>query len=226
MKKFILILFILIIPKVCVFAVDVPQSKDVSLSVLVDEINSLKDDRQKIEKWAKYNSKNFLIIDKRVCSAIICDKEGREIKTFEVGIGREIGDDFNDTSGLMGKSKNTTPAGEFTLIPNVYNTSAYGELTLSLGSKASKVKDTKKVVAMHKIPKFRMKDRISKFYDGDIKNNRMSHGCINFLEDDFQELKKYVKGGDKVYVLPEEDNNGLALTQKDNGEFEFRQTKY
>lgn len=193
----------------------------------VSQINSIKNDEQKIIEWEKFNSTgNYVIINKKNCSATVYDKNGRKIKSFEIGVGREIGDDFNDTSGLLGKAKNTTPAGEFTLIPNVFNKSAYGDLTLSLGAKANKANSTKKVVALHKVPKFRENDRLKKFYDGDLANNRMSHGCINFLEDDFKELTKYIRGGLKTYILPEESDNHLVLNKNSKGKFEFTQTKY
>lgn len=193
----------------------------------VDKINLIENDEQKIKKWAELNSeKNYLIINKKYCSASVYNKEGKEINRFEIGIGKDIGDDFNDTRGILGKPKNTTPAGEYTLITNIFNKSAYGDLTLSLGSKANKSQSVKKMVALHKIPKFRLKDRANKFYDGDLANNRMSHGCINFIEEDFKELTKYIRGGFKTYILPEEKDNKLILTKNDKGQFEFTQTKY
>lgn len=189
-------------------------------------INLFQDDEEKIKEWAKIRlSKNYLIINKKDCSAVVYDKDGNELKSFEIGIGREIGDDFNDTSGLTGKAKNTTPAGEFTLTTNIFNKAAYGDLTLSLGSKANKSKKSGKMVALHKVPKFRQ-ERLCKFKDGNLSNNRMSHGCINFLEKDFKELTKYIHGGFKVYILPEEKDNKLMLVKNDKGEFEFVQTKY
>lgn len=247
MKKIIIILLFLITTATNTFAIDIPDTsplqskkddvlhsgssfntiKEDILADKVSEINSMKNDEQKIKEWAKFKSeKNYVIINKKECSATVYDKEGKEIKSFEIGIGKEKGDDFNDTKGLLGKPKNTTPAGEYTLIPNVYNKSAYGDLTLSLGDKANKSKGTKKVVALHKIPKFRLKDRADKFYDDDLANNRMSHGCINFVEEDFKELTKYIHGGFKVYILPEEEGNKLILEKNNKNEFELTQTKY
>lgn len=189
-------------------------------------VNLIQDDEQKIREWAKISSnENYLIIDKKNCSAIVYDKDGNKLATYEIGLGRDIGDDFNDTSGLKGKARNTTPAGEFTLIKNVFNTSAYGDLTLSLGSKANKSAKSKKMVALHKVPKFRQ-ERLCKFKDGKLSNNRMSHGCINFLEKDFKVLVKYIHEGFKVYILPEEEDNHLTLVKNEKGEFEFVQTKY
>ncbi len=228
MKKTILILLILIITSTGSFAIDISDDiKENTLTDKVSQINLIQDDEQKVREWAKLSSaKYYVVINKKDCSATVYDKEGNEINSFEVGIGREIGDDFNDTKGVLGKAKNTTPAGEYTLITNIFNKSAYGDLTLSLGAKANKTKNTKKVVALHKVPKFRQKDRLSKFYDGDLANNRMSHGCINFMEEDFQELTKYIHGGLKTYVLPEEADNHLILTKNDKDEFELTQTKY
>lgn len=200
--------------------------KDTMLE-MVAQINSLDTDEQKVKKWAKYSSKeNYVIIDKKDCSAIVYDKDGHEIKSFEIGIGREIGDDYNDTRGLYGKAKNTTPAGEYTLIKNIINQAAYGDFTLSLGEKANKKQASKKVVAMHKVPKFRAQERLKKFDDGNLSNNRMSHGCINFLEKDFNEFTKYIKSGFKVFVLPEEKDNQLMLEKNDKGQYELVQTKY
>lgn len=228
MKKIILILLILITTATNAFAIDIPDTvKEDILSEKVSEINSMKDDQEKVKEWAKFNTEeNYVIINKKDCSATVYDKRGEEIKSFEIGIGKEKGDDFNDTSGLLGKAKNTTPAGEYTLIPNIYNKSAYGDMTLSLGAKANKAKNNKKVVALHKIPKFRLKDRADKFYDDDLTNNRMSHGCINFVEEDFKELTKYIHGGLKVYVLPEEKDNKLVLKKNNKDEYELTQTKY
>jgi len=203
------------------------ELKNETLSAKVAEINAMQDDEQKVKAWAKYNGEeNYVIINKKDCSAAVYDRDGNEINRFEVGIGREKGDDFNDTRGVLGKAKNTTPAGEYTLITNVFNKSAYGDITLSLGAKANKPQDTKKVVALHKVPKFRQQDRLKKFYDGDLANNRMSHGCINFMEDDFKELTKYIHGGLKTYVLPEEEDNQLMLTKNDKDKYELTQTKY
>lgn len=197
------------------------------LSDKISEINSIKNNEQKIKKWAKYNAQEYyVIINKKDCSATVYDTNAEEIKSFEIGIGKEIGDDFNDTKGLSGKPKNTTPAGEFELISNIYHKSAYGDITLSLGQKANKSKGVKKVVALHKVPKFREKDRLKKFNDGNLANNRMSHGCINFLEDDFKELTEYIHGGLKVYILPEESGNDLMLTKNNKNNFELTQTKY
>lgn len=228
MKKIILALFILVSITANVFASDIIE--EVNYDIFYDkvsEINAFDNDEQKVNEWAKFSAiGNYLVINKKNCSATVFDKSGNKIKTFEVGIGKEIGDDYNDTRGILGKSKNTTPAGEYTLITNVYNKSAYGDLTLSLGAKANKVKNSKKVVALHKIPAFRIKERKSKFYDGNLANNRMSHGCINFIEKDFNELKKYIKSGLKVFILPEENDNKLVLKRNANGDFELAQTKY
>lgn len=205
----------------------VPEKAKDILPDKVSEINLISDDEQKVKEWAKFNStENYVIINKKNCSAAVYDKEGNKIKRFEIGVGRDIGDDFNDTSGLLGKSKNTTPAGEFTLKTNIFNKEAYGDLTLSLGKEANKTPKAKNVVALHKIPTFRMKARRDKFYDGDLANNRMSHGCINFIEKDFNELKKYIRGGLKTYILPEEEGNHLILKKNDQNGFEFTQTKY
>lgn len=227
MKKFFLIVLFLVIPTISTFAKDSDKLKDDSLLDKVARINLMKTDEERVKEWAKVSSsENYVIINKKKCSAVIYDKDGNEIKAFEIGIGREVGDDFNDTLGTLGKAKNTTPAGEYTLISNIFNKSAYGDMTLSLGEKANKSLNKKKVVALHKVPKFREQERLRKFYDGDLSNNRMSHGCINFIEEDFKELIKYIHGGLKIFILPEEPDNKLILQEKEPNRFELAQTKY
>lgn len=228
MKKIIVILLVLISTAKSVFAGEIADNtKEDILADKISQINLIEDDEQKVREWAKLDSAEYyVIINKKNCSASILDREGNEINKFEVGIGKEIGDDYNDTSGALGKVKNTTPAGEYTLIKNLYNKSAYGDLTLSLGIKANKPKSDKKVVALHKIPTFRKKDRVNKFYDGNLSNNRMSHGCINFIEEDFIELTKYIHSGLKAYILPEEEDNKLILAKNDENKWEFVQLKY
>lgn len=227
MKKFFLILLLLITSTSNSFAEILNNEQDDILLDKVSEINSIQNDEQKVKEWTRFSSsENYVIINKKNCSATIYDKDGNEIKSFEVGIGKDKSDDYNDTLGSLGNPKNTTPAGEFTLILNIFNKSAYGDSTLSLGGKANKTKNNKKVVALHKIPKFRQKDRLQKFYDGNLSNNRMSHGCINFIEADFKELLKSIHSGLKVYILPEEDDNKLILTKNAKNEFELAQTKY
>lgn len=226
MRKFLIILMVIAAGSTSFADIFVFSQEDF-LAEKVSGINMIQNDEEKVKEWAKLSSTdNYLIINKKDCTATVYDKDGNKIDGFEVGIGKEIGDDFNDTRGLLGKPKNTTPAGEYALVTNIFNKSAYGDLTLSLGEKANKAHDTKKVVALHKIPKFRQKDRVKKFYDGDLKNNRMSHGCINFIEEDFKKLTKSIKGGLKVYVLPEEDDNELRLIKNEKNEFELAQTKY
>lgn len=226
MKKFLILLVLIVLP-INSFAQNTPQkSNEENLSDIMTNINAIKNDEQKVKEWAKVcNTEYYIIINKKICSACVYEKNGNKVKTFEVGIGREVGDDFNDTLGSVGKPKNTTPAGEFTLIKNIFNTSAYGDWTLSLGTKANKNKKSKKMVALHKVPKFRQ-ERLDKFYDGNLSNNRMSHGCINFLEEDYKDLIKYIKSGFTVYILPEEENNCLILTKNDKNQLELMQTKY
>lgn len=228
MNKTLMILLIMITVAKGAFAADLPDgSNDDTLLEKASEINAIQDDLQKIKEWAKINSSgNYVIVNKKDCSAVVCEKDGNEIKKFEVGIGRDIGDDLNDTAGALGKPRNTTPPGEYTLNTNVVNKANYGDFTLSLGQKPSKVKNPKKVIAMHKVPKFRLEERKKKFYDGNLANNRMSHGCINFTEKDFKEFVQYIQGGLKAYVLPEEEDNQLILAKNSKAQFEFSQTKY
>ena len=64
---------------------------------------------------------------------------------------------------------------------------------------------------MHPIPISRIKERVGKFNNKILSDNRTSHGCVNFQEKEFAELTKLMSQGSKVYILPEEQDNSLKL---------------
>ena len=122
MRKIILIILVFTMTATSSFAEDPISVEENALLDKVSEINLMQDDEEKIQEWAKYSSsENYVIINKKKCSATVYDKDANELKSFEIGIGREKSDDFNDTLGLQGTPKNTTPAGEYTLVPNLFN---------------------------------------------------------------------------------------------------------
>jgi len=86
--------------------------------------------------------------------------------------------------------------------------------------------DTKSVMGLHQIPNSLIKERLSKFNNGTIKDNRMSYGCVNFQLKDIENLKTIVKPGSKVYILPEESDNSLKLKKAAGDKYIFVQSKY
>lgn len=193
----------------------------------IKRINSLADNKTKVIEWNKQNkpTKNYILVDKKTCTATVYSPDGKALKSFEVGVGKEIGDGLNDGFGYSGKVHKRTTPGEYTIDIDHSEAEDYGKVSFSLGTKGNMFKKDPGFLALHKIPNSLVKERKHLFKDGNTSNNRMSYGCVNFLEEDFQELQKYVGKGSKVYILPEEKDNSLQLIAQNNN-IEFVQTKY
>lgn len=197
--------------------------------ILMKQINAIADNKAKIIEYNKLNhiKRNYILVDKKDCKATVYSPLGKPLKSFEVGLGKEIGDDLNDGFAYLGEAHKRTPAGEYSIItkkPKLKD--EYGNVLFSLGSKGNLSTKVKSTVALHQIPTSLKKERIDKFNDGILSNNRMSYGCVNFKEKDFAELTNFMGQGSKVYILPEEQNNSLKLALNKQGKLEFEQTKY
>lgn len=194
----------------------------------IKKINSLADNKTKVIEWNKQNktAKNYILVDKKTCTATVYSPDGKALKSFEIGVGKEVGDNLNDGFGISGKIHKTTPAGEYNIEIDHSEQEDYGKMRFSLGEKGNMSKNDDSVLALHKVPNSLVRERKHLFKDGNVANNRMSYGCVNFLEEDFQELQKYVGKGSKVYILPEETDNKFQLAAKKDGKLEFQQTKY
>jgi hypothetical protein len=65
------------------------------------------------------------------------------------------------------------------------------------------------------------------FQNKTIKDNRVSFGCVNFMVESYDKMRKLITGkGTKVYILPEEKGNSLHLEKQKDGSYKFFQTKY
>src|SRR5574344_821241 len=198
--------------------------KKKNLSSVVSDINNIKDNKTKIIEWNKRVAKeNYVIVDKKNCRATVYSPKGVAIKSYEVGLGQEVGDNFNDGFGVMGKIHRRTAPGQYT-VQNTGSGSAcdksnYGKNLFALGTKGNMKGITSSRVAMHQIPTEDLKDRRHRFNDGNLKNNRMSYGCINFVKEQFEDMKKYLGNGlgTNVYILPEEAGNELKLGRNAKG---------
>jgi hypothetical protein len=68
-------------------------------------------------------------------------------------------------------------------------------------------------LAIHQIPN-NMKQRYSYLDNDDEKDNRVTGGCINLKESEFQKFKSNMGQGCPFYVLPEEDGNRFIVKNK------------
>lgn len=203
----------------------------------IDRINSLKDDTSRIIEYNKknYDGKYYGIVDKKKCQLVIYDKKGKVIKTFTVGVGKKKGDDLQsyyleraqktDKQALAETGRYTT-AGEFTL-------DDYKEVSDAYTGKDGKPKmmalkgDNRGVrsgqMALHMLYKPDYKKREKAINTPGLDDNRMSYGCINLKEEDYDAMHKFLGEGDKVYVLPEENGNKLLLEKQKDGSYKFAQ---
>lgn len=191
-----------------------------------DGINKLPTDKERVVAWHKkhaaQNPENYVVIDKKACEALVYSADGDVLTAFEVELGKEKGDEL-----LKYRKENpiaTTTAGIYTInykgtgkdaYARLYNEDIY-TITTDRGGETG--------AALHKIPNGNT-GRRHLFYNGNLEDNRVTNGCINFLPEDFKKLEKYLKDGvgTKVYVLPEEDNNYIMVK---NGKLHLAQKEY
>ena len=186
----------------------------------------------------KYNEpvENYIIIDKKNCTSTVYSPDGDVLDVSEVAVGRHIGDKRGGGYGVKGaKLSAYTPPGEFEIIregisnKNSKDAKLYGERVLVLsGDHTQKAYQKSQVLALHRVPSSPMgKLRENVFKNKTLKDNRVSFGCVNYLVESFDKMRKFIKGKTtKVYILPEEKGNSLHLEQVKDGEYKFFQTKY
>ena len=194
------------------------------------DINNLKTDTAKIKTFnQQHPNGNYIILNKKTSTATVFTPEGKTVQSFEVGTGEEKGDNLSDGFGFSGKAHKTTPPGEYTFLKenNALIEPEYNNNIFYLGTNGNLSKKQDSQLAIHQVPTDLIKERVHKFNDGNLANNRMSFGCINLLQKSFEKLVTLVKGqGTRLYVLPEEKDNSLKLIQDKNGNPSFEQTKY
>lgn len=184
-----------------------------------DKINQLPSDKQKVIEWNKLHpgTTNFVIIDKKNCSATVYSTKGKELKSFEIGIGRQKGDDYLKPNNV----RPMTSAGIYHITAKGTGKDGYARLyNDKIFTMATDKGETG--VALHKIPNGN-KIRQHLNYNGNLKDNRYSNGCINFTEKDFKFLEKYVGKNSSVYILPEDKNNYIQVK---NQQLNLTQHKY
>ena len=202
-----------------------------------DEINKLPTDKERVIEWnKKFNTKNkdnYVIIDKKDCTATIYTPDGTIVKQYEILAAR------NKSDALLKRDKNNpsnsfaaTSAGIYTANYRATGRDAYARLyndrvlTLSNdGLRERGIGNGETGVAFHQIPNGNSyRTEALKKAGVSEENNRVSDGCINFLPEDFDDCMKHISGvGTKVYILPEEKNNYMCVK---NGKLHFAQRNY
>lgn len=208
--------------------------------LLKDTFSTKYSDEQKIISYNSMkqlyngNSSNYIIVDKKKCQAKVYSPLGQLLYKTEVALGQNIGD--KRAGGYMvpgAKLSAYTAPGEYTIAregsSNSKNTKLYGRRVLTLaGDHTQEAYKKSQVLALHRVPKTPMgKLRENVFNNGTIKDNRVSFGCVNFLVESYDKMRKLITGKNtKVYILPEEKGNSLHLEKQKDGSYKFFQTKY
>jgi len=199
----------------------------------VARINSMQSDTERIVEYNKknYDGKYYGIVDKKTCKLNIYDKAGNIVKTLTVGVGKSKGDNLqtgyvsHDSAKKEG-GRYTTP-GEFVL--DEYS-SYSNENYISKKDGKHKVMDLKGdnrgdesgQTAIHMIPNHRQ-ERVAAMQSETTADNRMSYGCVNLTEDDYNVMAQYLGEGNKIFILPEEKGNKLQLEKQKDGTYKFEQ---
>lgn len=103
----------------------------------INKINKLQNDKTKVIEWNKLNNskQDYIIIDKKHCSAIVYTPSGKEVETFEVGLGETVGDCLNNSWGNGSRKIHTTPAGEYSIeTEKMQDTNEYEQNIFSIGN--------------------------------------------------------------------------------------------
>ena len=178
---------------------------------------------------------NYIVVDKNKCLAKVYNPNGDVLYETEVALGRNIGD--KRAGGYMVKGAElrayTTP-GEFVICregskPGSKNVKLYGDRVMPIAGDHTQLEYKKtQTLALHRVPKSSMgRLRENVINNGTLKDNRVSFGCVNFLVESYDKMRKLISGkGTKVYILPEEKGNSLHLEKQKNGSYKFFQTKY
>jgi len=204
----------------------------------VDRINSMENDKDRVIAYNKGKIEdNYIIVDKKTCQATIYSPDGKPLKSYEVGIGKEKGDKMS-TAFAADSAKRV-----YTTVPGEYSFTSAGNThggILNMGrsnetmdpdvaqrpdapGSGGKRKFGVAYQAMHKIPHNVIKQRGAAFGNDTLADNRMSMGCVNIQDKDFEDIqKKYQIGvNSKIYILPEEKGNKLQLERQNDGTTRF-----
>ena len=180
-----------------------------------------------VDRIIEYNKTNYSpdyygVVDKKTCTLSIYNKDGKVVKSYILGLGADKGDGIAHN----GQGGRLTTAGEFTLDENV---SLVGEQNYREGNKLNfmalkgdNVGDAGSQAGIHMIPKNLLSKRTPWMDSKTLNDNRMSKGCVNMYQADYEDMyNKYLRGGCKIYILPEDNRNELVLRTQADGISKF-----
>lgn len=182
-----------------------------------EEINKM-NQADIIKQYYKDSEEEYLILDKKRGKMHLM-KGDKEIASYNVGIGENIGDEQTRTWVDKGTKKVDWSKGNKQTGAGIYTVSATQAKNKHYSNAPSwnfvNEYGLEVPMAIHAAPK----ERIAKISDRDETNNRVSNGCINGICYDLEDLyKRGYKEGQKLYVLPDDESNTYELK---NGKLVF-----
>ena len=210
--------------------------KEIELDKDIDEINRLENDAEKIIQYnKKHGNSNYVIVDKKTCTATIYNKDGQELKSYEILLGQDKGDNLSKAFAKEYSERTyTTVPGEFKLsgkrntFGGMYflgNANETFDPDIELRPDVPGSNGKKKLgyvfQALHATANTNVRDI---YYDNDnLEDNRQSMGCVNISIDNFKEMETQygIKVGSTLYILPEDEGNKLVLKRLNNGTVKF-----
>ena len=151
------------------------------------------------QKDARTHGKPFFIVDKAGGATHVFGASGSEEAVIPSLSGKGLGDIVDNSIPLkqMTDADKITPAGAFDIKGNDLD---YGGATIFDG----KAGDSS-VVAIHKYYKDPSGKRLEALLSNNAEDSRMSFGCVNVLDDDYDKfVKPNAAVGNMVYVTPDE----------------------
>ncbi len=204
------------------------------------ELNQLSTDKERVIAWHKQNAqlnpKSYVIVDKANCEATAYSADGAVLETFEIGIGKQTGDEIqfenvdirveNTKNGKKiviekakdnkGKTFETTSAGIYHFLgkAKVGKTQYYNEYSITTERDSTGL-SIKKMASTDPEAK--------KIGNKKLDDNRFTDGDVNLNIEDFYKMGKYLKPGTEIFVLPEDPNNKIVVR---DGQLNFVQKEF
>lgn len=170
-----------------------------------------------IKEYHKGSDEQYLVLDKKTGKMHLYQGD-KEITSYNVGTGANVGDEqtktvIRDGKVMWDEGNKMTGAGIYT-VSGVNPKNAHYSNAPTWNFKNEQGIEVP--MALHSS----FGNRTFKIKDNKEDNNRLSNGCINGICYNLEELyKKGYKEGQKLYVLPDDDDNTYEIS---NGKLIFK----
>lgn len=169
-----------------------------------------------IKEYHKNSNEQYLVLDKKRGKMHLYQGD-KEIASYNVGTGANVGDEQTKTVVRNGKvyweeGNKMTGAG-------IYEVSGVNPKNPHYSNAPTWNFKNEQGIEVPMAIHSSFGNRTAKIKDNDETNNRVSNGCINGICYNLEDLyKKGYKEGQKLYVLPDDENNTYELK---NGKLVF-----